>query len=94
MEVHDDQWTCVGTVVVDAVERKCCPFFTLDWEPERRRLTVAVSQAEHEHEHEPAPDAVAFALELSRIVVGDPALTLVETPSLARSARRRGSGAS
>jgi len=43
-----------------AIERKCCPFFTLDWEPERRRLTVAVSQAEHE----PALDAIAFALDL------------------------------
>jgi hypothetical protein len=43
-----------------AIERECCPFFTLDWEPERRRLTVAVSQVEHE----PALDAIAFALEL------------------------------
>jgi hypothetical protein len=43
-----------------AIERECCPFFALDWEPERRRLTVAVSQAEHE----PALDAIAFALDL------------------------------
>jgi hypothetical protein len=43
-----------------AIERECCPFFTLDWEPERRRLTVAVSQAEHE----PALAAIAFALDL------------------------------
>ncbi len=43
-----------------AIERECCPFFTLDWEPERWRLTVAVSQAEHE----PALDAIAFALDL------------------------------
>jgi hypothetical protein len=43
-----------------AIERECCPFFTLDWESERRRLTVAVSQAEHE----PALDAIAFALDL------------------------------
>ncbi|HEY3971330.1 MAG TPA: hypothetical protein VGL79_08005 [Solirubrobacteraceae bacterium] len=42
------------------IERECCPFFTLDWEPERRRLTVAVSQAEHE----PALDVIAFALDL------------------------------
>jgi hypothetical protein len=53
----------VDTQLVDetiAIERECCPFFTLDWEPERRRLTVAVSQAEHE----PALDAIAFALDL------------------------------
>jgi hypothetical protein len=43
-----------------AVERECCPFFALTWEPGRRRLTVAVSQAAHE----PAIDAVAFALNL------------------------------
>lgn len=43
-----------------AIERECCPFFTLDWEPERRRLTVAVSRAEYE----PALDAIAFALDL------------------------------
>jgi hypothetical protein len=42
-----------------AIERECCPFFTLDWEPDRRRLTVSVSQAEHE----PALDAIAFALD-------------------------------
>jgi hypothetical protein len=42
-----------------AVERECCPFLALEWEPERRRLTVAVSQAEHE----PALDAIVFALE-------------------------------
>jgi hypothetical protein len=43
-----------------AVERECCPFFALSWEPDRRRLTVSVSQAEHE----PALDAIAFALNL------------------------------
>ena len=43
-----------------AVERECCPFFALTWEPDRRRLTVSVSQAEHE----PALDAIAFALDL------------------------------
>jgi hypothetical protein len=43
-----------------AIERECCPFFTLDWEAERQRLTVAVSQAEHE----PALEAIAFALDL------------------------------
>lgn len=44
-----------------AVERACCPFFTFDWEPERRRLTVSVADAEHE----PALDAIAFALDLA-----------------------------
>jgi hypothetical protein len=43
-----------------AVERKCCPFFTLTWEPDRRRLTISVSQAAHE----PGLDAIAFALNL------------------------------
>jgi hypothetical protein len=44
-----------------AIERECCPFFALDWEPAPRRLTVAVSRVEHE----PALDAIAFALGLS-----------------------------
>jgi hypothetical protein len=43
-----------------AVERGCCPFYGLAWEPARRQLTVSVSQAEHE----PALDAIAFALDL------------------------------
>ena len=43
-----------------AIERECCPFFALDWEPARRSLTVTVSHAEHE----PALDAIAFALGL------------------------------
>jgi hypothetical protein len=43
-----------------AIERECCPFFTLGWEPDRRRLTVSVSHAQHE----PALDAIAFALDL------------------------------
>lgn len=43
-----------------AVERECCPFFVLTWEPDRRRLTVTVSQAADE----PALDAIAFALNL------------------------------
>jgi hypothetical protein len=43
-----------------AVERECCPFFTLHWEPGRRALSVSVYQAEHE----PALAAVAFALGL------------------------------
>jgi hypothetical protein len=43
-----------------AVERECCPFFALTWEPSRRRLTVSVSRAAYE----PALDAIAFALNL------------------------------
>jgi hypothetical protein len=43
-----------------AVERACCPFFELAWEPPARRLTVSVSQAAHE----PALDGIAFALGL------------------------------
>lgn len=43
-----------------AIERDCCPFFALTWEPDRRRLTISVSQAEHE----PALGAIAFALNL------------------------------
>lgn len=51
-----------GELVAEAiaVERECCPFFALAWEPDRRRLTVSVSQAAHE----PALDAIAFALDL------------------------------
>lgn len=43
-----------------AIERECCPFFTLTWEPDRRRLTISVSQAEHES----AIDTIGFALDL------------------------------
>jgi hypothetical protein len=52
-----------------AVERECCPFFTLDWEPDRHRLAVAVS----EPEHEPALEAIAFALDLLDARVDQPA---------------------
>jgi hypothetical protein len=47
-----------------AIERECCPFFALDWEPARRRLTVSVSHTEHE----PALGAIAFALGLDDIL--------------------------
>jgi hypothetical protein len=40
------------------VERECCPFFEIDWDPKQRTLSIAVS----EREHEPALDAIAFAL--------------------------------
>lgn len=52
------------TLLTDAVsvERSCCPFFLIDWEPSQRRLTVSVSEATHE----PALDALVFALDLQR----------------------------
>ena len=43
-----------------AIERECCPFYELDWEPDRRRLRISVS----EPEHAPALEAIAFALGL------------------------------
>jgi hypothetical protein len=43
-----------------AIERECCPFFELAWEPNARRLTVSVPDAEHE----PALEAIGFALGL------------------------------
>jgi hypothetical protein len=42
-----------------ATERDCCPFFTLEWEPDRLRLSVSVSETANE----PALDAIAFALD-------------------------------
>jgi hypothetical protein len=43
-----------------AIERDCCAFFTLGWDPDRLRLTVSVSRPEDE----PALDAIAFALDV------------------------------
>jgi hypothetical protein len=43
-----------------AIERECCPFFVLDWNPAWRRLSVSVAHVEHE----PALDAIVFALGL------------------------------
>jgi hypothetical protein len=65
-----------------AVERECCPFFTLTWEPDRRRLTVSVSQATHE----PALDASAFAATAR-------ALASRARPSIPGCASARGSSA-
>ena len=42
------------------VERACCPFFDLAYDPERRRLTIAVA----EPSHFPALEAIASALDL------------------------------
>jgi hypothetical protein len=46
-----------------AVERGCCPFFGLDWEPAERRLAVSVADAWHE----PALGAIASALGLTEV---------------------------
>jgi hypothetical protein len=44
-----------------AVERRCCPFFELEWRPESRRLSVAVANPEDQA----ALSAVARALGFS-----------------------------
>jgi hypothetical protein len=44
-----------------AVERSCCPFYDLAYEPDERLLTIAVTTGEHE----PALGAIAFALGLT-----------------------------
>jgi hypothetical protein len=56
----DERTDCELVEEAVAIERECCPFFALDWQPAWRRLTVSVSQAEHE----PALGAIAFALGL------------------------------
>jgi hypothetical protein len=43
-----------------AVERRCCPFFDLKWEPTERRLSISVSR----REDEPALESIADALGL------------------------------
>ncbi len=43
-----------------AIERDCCPFYEIDWDPSSRRLSFAVTRAEHE----PALGAIATALGL------------------------------
>jgi hypothetical protein len=43
-----------------AVERECCPFLGISWEPQSGRLIVAVGQDDHES----ALAAIAFALDL------------------------------
>ena len=49
-----------------AIERECCPFFSLAFAPRDRRLTVSVGRAEHE----PAIDAIEYALGLSGTEAG------------------------
>jgi hypothetical protein len=46
-----------------AIERECCPFFDLVWEPGLRRLTIAVSEAAHE----PALHGISLALDLEEV---------------------------
>jgi hypothetical protein len=43
-----------------AIERECCPFYELSWEPDQRRLSVAVSLPEQA----PALEAIELALGL------------------------------
>jgi hypothetical protein len=43
-----------------AVERRCCPFFELNWEPTERQLSISVSR----REDEAALEAIAHALGL------------------------------
>ena len=43
-----------------AIERECCPFYEIDWNPDSRRLSFAVARAEHE----PALGAIVTALGL------------------------------
>jgi len=42
------------------VEKACCPFFELSWDPGCNRFSIGVP----DDEHEPALDAVAYALGL------------------------------
>jgi hypothetical protein len=57
----DDRVADVLIEELVAVERGCCPFFDLDWQPEGRRLAVAVPGAHYE----PALEALASALGLT-----------------------------
>jgi hypothetical protein len=56
-----ERGTGVVPELVD-VERECCPFFDLDWDPRTRRLSISVS----ERDQEPALDAIEFALMSAR----------------------------
>jgi hypothetical protein len=44
-----------------AIERECCPFYEIEWDPGSRRLSFGVTRAEHE----PALGAIATALGLT-----------------------------
>jgi hypothetical protein len=45
-----------------ATERACCPFFSLTWQPETRRMTFSVAASADE----PALDGIAVALGVRR----------------------------
>jgi hypothetical protein len=65
--VQFDQHVNAGVVdAAIAVERECCPYFTLDWQAPTRRLTISIA----EPEHEPALDGIAFALGLGETAGG------------------------
>jgi hypothetical protein len=65
--VQLDQHVNVGVVdVAIAVERECCPLFTLDWQAPTRRLTISIAETEHE----PALDGIVFALGLGEAAGG------------------------
>ena len=59
LRVSDETPTAVIDELV-TIERGCCPFFELGWDPDGRRLAVSVSW----QEHEPALGAIACALGL------------------------------
>ncbi len=42
-----------------AVERECCPFFELRWDPASRSFAVSVAESRYR----PALDAIAYALD-------------------------------
>jgi hypothetical protein len=44
-----------------AIERECCPFYELDYDPAERKFSIGVSRSEYE----PALAAIAHALGLS-----------------------------
>lgn len=46
-----------------AIERECCPFYEIAWDPAERLLSFAVSS----DEHEPALGAISDALQAGRL---------------------------
>lgn len=43
------------------MERHCCPFFDVGWEPRRRRLSISVSRPEEESALDAIADALGFS---------------------------------
>jgi hypothetical protein len=65
----------IGHQVPDAVieelvtvERECCPFFELDWQPTIRRLAIGVRSSEYTS----ALDAISYALGFGEPLSTDP----------------------